>query len=280
MIFGTISYLPDDQSKRERRRKVALQCIECLSQVASIVDKPLHIVTTNWCEEDFEECRSFCTIEPLFYIVPMEKRSCGYSRNILLNILYESDEDYMLISDDDNLVIIDDEFKRFITHIHNSPSDFYTRKVFMMLSSGSAGLFGGIQPKNEDWTFAHANPIQLGSPTIHPNTRKHFGKDILIPDFALTPDNQDFREDFYRYIEIAKCGTAPKFCSAFKSRMRDFVSGSTIWRNGWECVRSTKEQLQKYYPKIETVSMAGIDATAYLPDNYDTVIRVPKLFNN
>lgn len=277
MIFGTISYLSDDLSKRERRRKVALQCIEHLSQVASIVDEPLHIVTTNWREEDFNACRSFCAIEPIFHMVPMEKRSCGYSRNILLNILYESDEDYMLVSDDDNLVIIDDEFKRFITHIHNSPSDFYNRNIFMMLSSGSVGFFGISQTnvKSEEWIFTHGHPIQIGSPSIHPNTRKHFDKDILIPDFALTPDNQDFREDFYRYIEIAKCGTSPKFCSAFKSRMMDFASGSTIWSNGWECASSTENQMKKYYPKAKTALMS-VDMTAYLPDDFEKEIRIPK----
>lgn len=282
MKFGAISYFPDEVTKREKRKKVALQCIKKLSEAASIVNEPLHVVTTNWSEKDFNDFRECCKTELMFYTVPNESRSCGRSRNILLNLLYDSSDDYMLISDDDGLLTVNDEFKEFISFIHNNPESFYSQDIFMMLSSSCVYPINLFVPhhKTSMWEFEYKNPIQLGSPTIHPNTRKHFNKDILIPEFALLPENSEFREDIYRYIEAIKLGTTPMFCKSFKSRVIDQISGSTIWNNGMECRQSTKKQLAKYYPEARYDDIGGVDAWSYLSRKCHTKMSIPKLFND
>lgn len=291
MLFGTICYLSDNEEARRFRWKVALKTFRQFAEIASWVGKPLHIVTTNWRDENFKEAQEVVgdTTLLVFHKIPLETRGANRSKNFLLNLLYESNEDYLFTGDDDTHVYYHYGFKNLIEQLDTRPQDFYGRGVYMILSH--MANVAPFKKKNfsdpafkDNWCFEYRTIRDLGYPMFHFNTYKHFGKKVLAPVFTRQEDNYLIREDLSYVIENLKLGLIPRYCTAFISTTIDFWTASTFntldkndEENNIRFAEKWREFLIKTYPKVTRYKHRWVDYSAYAPASFQKKAWVPRL---
>lgn len=89
MIVGIISYLPEDSAIREQRKSAHQKQLEWLRSI--LPDTPIYVAQRGYREEDFVDGINYISADP----------GVGAARNNLFREFYRTDEDFMLILDDD-----------------------------------------------------------------------------------------------------------------------------------------------------------------------------------
>lgn len=295
MMLGTVSYLSNDEKDREFRWKQAKKSIAQFSEIASWVNKPLYVVTTNWTEENRIELMEYIkqtakerldgrTIH--FIETPMSRRGCNISKNTLLRLLYESEEDYLFMADDDTWIYPHYEIRKFFEQVEKHPEHFYDNGVYIILS-----VYANVSPYKEknmndkdftkNWVFENRVVRDVGYPALYINTRKHFGKDALAPEFDVPEQNYYLREDLCRLIEMIKLGCVPYYLTSFISSTVDFWKASAIRtlaseEENLKYVDRWANQLIDLYPKVTRYKNRWVNYDGYLPVRYKKRVLVPR----
>lgn len=94
-MVGTISYLPEDSSRTEKRIEFHKQQLRWLESLG--IDFSYYRVESAWCTKASEELSTSLNLKSIV----VDKQPPGYNRNLLLDELYSSDYDWLVCLDDD-----------------------------------------------------------------------------------------------------------------------------------------------------------------------------------
>ena len=175
-MVGVISYLPDGLD-RVKRWETSKKCLKNMLEVCSWLNAPLHLVTTGWSQEELSE---FGRDNIIFYQVPLDNRGPAVSRNILLHTFYHSDDDYLLMCDDDTKIYSHYEIQKFFVELHTDPKKFISKKLYRITSLN--GKYVPFKEQNmkdvdfrENWVFTLGGTVAGANPQIIVNFKKYFG---------------------------------------------------------------------------------------------------------
>lgn len=291
IMFGTISYLPDDKRVRSVRWKTTLKCLQNLIEVAGWVNKPLHIVTTNWSQE--EKNRVFSLAESLrgsvlFHDVRMEHRGAAVSRNILLHGLYESDYDYLLMCDDDAHIYPYYDLKEFFKDLDAHSSTYTDLGVFHVcahLANSAPFKEQNMRDKHFSsyWLFKAGGDHAGRCPQIFANYRKYLGKEIYQREYLYNElhlggedgcfDLDLMQEGVMAYTLTAFIAGTTEITSSFwdEKKSKQEMLKDTVWEEG----QATLDYIKKEFPKVRQISKYRLDFKAYRPP-HNPIIGIPR----
>lgn len=285
MMFGTVSYLPDNDTRNKRRER-SIKVFRNYGKYAKLVNQPLHIVTTNWHEEEWQECVDACSKDGIVlnrimcYSIGL---GASVAKNTLLTTFYNTDCDYLFMGDDDCLTYPYYDLDKFIIDIHNDPSRFIKKKVYCF-TSYRAHIFPYKKSNlydvdfTDNYVFTYKNIGCFNGPFILANSRKYFGKDVLSRGYE--GKHRGYRDDLSIVAEMLKIGIVPYTSTCFIGADLDLGRISTLHKpeeNGTHDYMEllNKEFLQKY-PKATITSQGYPNLNNYLPIYFRKRILVPR----
>lgn len=290
MEFGVISYLPNDERVRRIRWKTTEKCLVNLLEVASWCGAPLHVITTNWRQEEKnkirEKAKDYCGV--VFVDVDMSRRGPAVSRNILLKGLYESDQDYMMICDDDAHVYPYYEIKDFIEDIDSFPQKYLEKGLYHICAhlANSAPFKEKNMSDSEfcgNWVFRAGGDHAGRCPQIFANYKKHFGKEFyqeekLFNELHIGGEDEIFNIALMQagvmiYTMTSLIAGTVEVTSSFwdeKKSKQDMLKDA-VWTEG----QPTLDYIMSLYPKAKQITKYRLDTSAYRPKHKDRII-VPR----
>lgn len=294
MQIGVISYLPNDERVRTVRWKTTVKCIKSLVEVCGWIDKPLHIVTTNWRDEDFQNLSNLFTEPhrtPLFrgHTVPLKHRGAAVSRNVLLKQLYDSGEDFMMICDDDVTIYPYYDLKDFFIDIDKNPQKYIDQKLYHICAhlANSAPFKEGVVKDldfSTNWVFKLGGDHAGRCPQIFANFRKHLGKDVyqreyLYNELHLGGEDGCFDLDLMRigvcaYTLTSFIAGTTEITSSFwdEKKSKKEMLKDEVWEEG----QATLDYIKKEFPKVVQVTKYRLDFSAYRPKCKERIL-IPRL---
>lgn len=274
MFFGVISYLQDDPSGRAIRWKQTYKTIKNLCEVSGWVQAPLHIATTNWRKEEYDSLQG---LNIIYHTVSMEDRGVARSRNTLLEQFYNSDEDYILMCDDDIKIYPHYDFRRFIELIHYNPDIVLKQELYYIcaiLANYSPFKTRNIEEPlfKDNWVFDAGGNTAGMNPQIFVNIKKHFGQEIYQKEF-LNKAGMGGDDGCYT-IDLMNLGLMPYTLTAFIAGTTEIVS--TAWNEKkskqdmlkeavWEEGQATLDYMLKTYPRLRQITKYRLDFSGYYP---------------
>lgn len=278
IMFGMISYLPDDEPRRSIRFKQTLKTIKNVCGVAAWVGKNLNLAITNWKDKEFAEVFG---LNIVFHTIPMEERGPARSRNELLKVFYSSDFDYLLMCDDDIAFYPHYDIKEFFRLIDRSPELFIRQKLWYicsLLSSYAPYKEANMKDPDftENWVFTAGGNVAGMCPQIWLNLKKYFGQE-LYQEHAVCGTG----EDAIFSIELMKRGFMPYTLTALITGTTEIAS--TAWQEEkskkemlkeavWKEGQPTLDWLIQHYPKLRQRTKYKLDFSGYYPKHLDRVL--------
>lgn len=281
MMIGMISYLPDDLN-RNARWNTTKKTAENLLEIAGWINQPLHIAITNWSDLEIGQLADKNIV---YHIISMEDRSPAVSRNRILKLFYASNEDYLMLCDDDVCIYPYYGIKEFFIQLHTTPDIFIKEKLYRI-----GALMANFLPFKEEnmkdlsfcdnWVFRLKGTVSGKCPQIYINFKKHFNKEIyqreeIIRDLGLSCEDLFFDIDL-----IAHLGAVIYTCTAFIAGVRN--TPSVFWKEPpksdmeWEGQKSLNYLIQ-LYPKVRQTSRYLLDTSAYYPSSIKKRILVNRI---
>lgn len=120
--FFILSYFPNS-SLRRKRVEAHLRQLQCIKDMCP--GMPVHIVTQQWKDSDFEEAKAILG-DLIHFEVHDKGIGAAQARNACLRWLYSTEYDYAILADDDALIYPYFEAKNFLDDIRNNPERFYS----------------------------------------------------------------------------------------------------------------------------------------------------------
>lgn len=282
MRFGCISYLPDDPKVRDVRWKTTKKCIKNLCEISGYVKQPLHLVTTNWKSKEFEEVSDMNIV---FYTVSMDRRGAAVSRNILLKSFYDSDEDYIMICDDDANIYPYYDFKDFITDLHNDPKKYLDERIFHICAHlANSAPFKEKNMKDSDflqnWVFSSGGDHAGRCPQIFANFKKHLDSEIYQREY-LYNEMKLGGEDGCFDLDLMGIGVMAYTLTSFIAGTTELVA--SFWNESkskkemlkdavWEEGQATLDYIKKEFPKVRQITKYRLDFSAYRPKHKPRIL--------
>lgn len=118
--FIIISYLPDDENMRAERLSAHKLQIKNLKRLAP--NTRIYIIAQNWHDDEYAD-------DPQITYCKYGKLGAGLARNTAFKLLYDSDYDYGIVSDDDITLKETDSAKEFFREIKEKPEKFLDMDV-------------------------------------------------------------------------------------------------------------------------------------------------------
>lgn len=131
-MVGTISYLPEHSKRTYRRIQFHEKQLRWLENIG--IDFPYFRVESDWCKE----AKATLTTKLNLHSIVVDKHPPGYNRNLLLEILYDSDYDWLVCLDDD----------RCLYPMYNGDSFFYDLSSSSVKSLAEKGYLITCTPPN------------------------------------------------------------------------------------------------------------------------------------
>jgi len=176
-MFGMISYLPDGED-RKRRWSVVKESLE--NYYAMARGKEFVLVITNWNEE-----KEWLNERGIGYVeIPIDSRGAAASRNIILDKFYESQADYLWLSDDDVYWDWNNPKVEGLIKILNTTPERLIKKQLYIFN----GYKHCYRSKKDDLLFEAVASLSGGLMVIA-NPCKYFGKKIF--------QREDFQKQGY-----------------------------------------------------------------------------------
>lgn len=289
LMIGAISYLPDDKRVRQVRWKTTFKCIHNLLKVAEWVDKPLNIVTTNWTQEEKNKIFEIAgKTGVLFKDVRMEHRGAAVSRNILLHRLYESDNDYLLICDDDAHIYPYYDLKEFFKDLNSTPKEYLEKGLFHIcahLANSAPFKEQNLkEPRFTDyWIFKAGGDHAGRCPQIFANFKKSIGKEVYQREYLYNElhlggedgcfDLDLMKEGVMAYTLTSFIAGTTEITSSFwdEKKSKEEMLKDAVWEEG----QATLDYIKKEFPKVKQISKYRLDFKAYRP-SHSPIIGVPR----
>lgn len=279
VMFGVISYLPNDERVRSVRWKTTVKCISNLLLVSGWVGQPLHIVTTNWNDEEIAQVRSFAPLSRIcFHTVEMEHRGAAVSRNVLLKTLYTSDSDYLLICDDDVHIYPYYDLEQFFVDLHNHPDRYLSKNLLHIcahLANSAPFKEKNLQDINfiDYWTFYSGGDHAGRCPQIFANFRRYIGEEVYQREYLYNELHLGGEDGCFDLDLMAK-GVMAYTLSAFIAGTTEITS--SFWNEKkskqemlkdavWEEGQGTLDYIKSTFPKVRQITKYRLDFSAYEP---------------
>lgn len=282
MMFGCISYLPDDGRIRAVRWKTTRKCLENLCMVAGWVDAPLHLVTTNWRDTELSQVSH---LNIVVHKVPMEHRGAAVSRNVLLRLLYSSDDDYMLICDDDANIYPYYNLQEFIQSLNSTPQKYLEKRVLHICAHlANSAPFKEKNMKDPEfcsnWVFTSGGDHAGRCPQIFANFRKHLGQEIYQREYLYNELHLG-GEDGCFDLDLMGAGVVAYTLTSFIAGTTELVA--SFWNESkskkemlkdavWEEGQATLDYIKKEFPKVRQITKYRLDFSAYRPKHNARII--------
>lgn len=171
MIVGIISYLPEDIAIREQRKSAHQKQLEWLRDI--LPDVQIYVVQRGYREEDF--------VDGIHYLE--SSHGPGASRNALLKTLYSTDEDFMLLLDDDFGLYDYYGGDEMLREVNNHPEKFMELDLINFSNPTKAGFRKPMMDNKEIvekyYTFNSIASKQLNL-SIVKNFKKYYNKEYFL----------------------------------------------------------------------------------------------------
>lgn len=190
MFVGIISFLPIGEGRQKRLSFIKKQ-YEWLRSIFK--DKTFNIVAMNYEEDDYIRDRNINYIKSQ----PLKPSS---ARNILLEKFYSSNEDYMLIMDDDIMLYDYYDANSLLLEIDSEPKKFFMIDMIV----GNNPIYLPFKKQNwvdrdnirKYWKFKQA-PFNNGLPlAIIKNIKKHKGISLFFIELEKVKAHEDIDWNF------------------------------------------------------------------------------------
>ena len=193
MFIGIISYFPDSEF-REKRKQVHYEQIKWLKELYGN-EQEINVVAQNYHEDDY--------LEGINYVKSEKPLGATRCRNILLEKFYDTDNDYILMLDDDTLIYPYYKMDILMKEFQTKPEK-YIKDIDMVVANYPAyqpfkqAMYD--DPKNKTCYKFIPKPHIVGMALMFfKNLRKYYDKKmffnenmVLPPDFQLTMEDTEF----------------------------------------------------------------------------------------
>ena len=186
-MIGVVSYLPNDIKLRHQRLVASQFQFEWLHKLFS--DEKINVVAQNYMENERDK-------NYVNYICFDSGIGAGKARNVILEMFYKSNEDWLLLCDDDT--IIDDKYnyQYFIKDIFSHPEKFETIDAVSAIEPEYHPYKKLNYEDKANLTHYKFEPRELNSgsaTSIIRNIKKYYGKELYYPD--IDANKGEGRED-------------------------------------------------------------------------------------
>lgn len=212
-MIGIISYLPNDEKIRSKRLQFIKRLISELREWFKT--ETIHIVSQNYSENDY----NFTDDKLLFH--KFEKGiGVANARNEILKLFYNSDDDVLVLSDDDIKLYNYYNIKELIIR-------FYNNEINVDLITGldaSMSPFKQLNIKNDVCSYFTLKPITSGSSfnfmMLKKPNKKYFYNQKLIDveiseDLAFISQLLSDGLKLYTCINLIKCQNLTQYSTLF-----------------------------------------------------------------
>ncbi len=193
MYIGIISYYPQNDTKEKRKQVHKLQ-VDWLRSIYGI-NTEIHVVAQGYMEEDY--------LPDINYMKAEKPLGGSIARNWILKDFYSTDEDYLLIMDDDTITYPYYDMNTFLLEFKTNPQK-YIKDIDMAVATYPA-YFPFKKSIYEDknnlshYKFIKKPHVINMSIMFLKNLKKYYDKElyfdekiVLPPDFELTMEDTDF----------------------------------------------------------------------------------------
>lgn len=272
MIIGICSYLPLDEKLRSFR-------LERIKKQKEFFDLNLPGVKIYCCAQQYKEQDYLEGIEYIKFEKPIGQSK---ARNELLKIFYNSDEDFILLADDDTWLYPYYDCMDYFKDLLSNPKPF----LKLDLVTGLLPILGGFKQNILDNLASYeSNHVltPLSSKTLAfcllKNTKKYYNKEYYLSDIAY----KGFHEDIDFFIKLILDGRVIRTNSTFIFNTPSNDGTSTLFNNFNERVsglENTRKTLIELYgkDKLRFTSKGGLDYKT-LRKTYDPspeIIFIPR----
>lgn len=253
MIIGTCSYLPlDPELRKFRLERIKLQ--------KEFFDKELPGIKIYTCAQQYKEEDYLPGIEYIKFETGIGQSK---ARNELLKVFYNSDEDFMLMADDDTFLYPYYDCMDYFRDAIIKPKPF----LQLDLVAGLLPILGGFKSRILDNLEAYENNhilIPLQSKTLafclYKNTKKYYNKEYYLSDVKF----KGFHEDIDFFIKLLLDGRTIRTNPTFILNTPSNEGTSTLFKGFNDRVSGlveTRECLIKTYGKtnLRFLSTGGLD---------------------
>lgn len=203
VLIGIISYFPKDKERKEFRKQAHEKQLAWIHD--NIPDADILIVSQCYEEGDYYD-KIYPNIRYMKYDKPLG--ICGV-RNVLLKEFYNSDYDYIAITDDDCTLLDRFGLKNFISEFWSTPEKFFEVDAFAPLNPRffpfKDPVASDSQMNNSYYKF-----VRTGSNNIHwfflKNLKKHHDKEVYFVEGIDTAHGEGYEDLIFCYdLILAGC---------------------------------------------------------------------------
>lgn len=171
MIVGVISYLPEDSAIREQRKSAHQKQLEWLRSI--LPDTPIYVAQRGYREEDFVDGINYISADP----------GVGAARNNLFRMFYNTNEDFMLILDDDFGLYDYYGGDEMLREVNDHPEKFMELDLINFSNPTKAGFRKPMMDNREVvekyYTFNSIASKQVCLAIVK-NFKKHYNKEYFF----------------------------------------------------------------------------------------------------
>lgn len=267
MLIGIISYLSDNPTLREKRKKVHSAQLDWIWE--NISDPHIIVCAQNYNQEDFDS-----RVEK--YIIKDPIGPCR-ARNVILKELYASDEDYFMMMDDDSFLYPYYDPKSFFQELSNE--EFRKLDVIgcMIPEQVPFKKPNYLEPELLTHYIFHRKPIRQLQVLIMNNLRKRYGEEIYF-DENMDPKKGTGQEDEDFLIQLIAKGYSVTNCITLIQKSPAYES-STLFETRKERIEIFKNNAKALVDKWKDYGLVLKDTDRpdyrYFYKNYNkTPMRV------
>ena len=241
LCIGRISYLPDEPKRREVRLKESQRAYEWLYALKPETSR-MRIVVQNYTKA---ELALLGEQQATIFETPV---GVAKARNVLLELFYRSNDDYMLIADDDASLYDYYAVGDLLNELHNVPHKFIDKGIHIIKAiEPQYTPFKQVNarlPLNDMWCFCQAPMGNGGGLFIIANLKKHCGIELYF-DEALPVQAGGEREDIDFFIRAIKRGISVLECRAMVQRNYCNDGGKSTVFTGEQDINQTANQAMR-----------------------------------
>ena len=243
MVIGIISYLPDNPELRSNRLDKHKRQLELFKTL----NVPIFIVAQNYKQEELTN------IPNINYYVTEKGIGPANARNILLQTFYNSQEDYMMLCDDDIVFYeyygIRDFFNELITNPNKFIDDLdYIRGVMASKVPFKQTVYD--QRLNlTHYVFEDRDTIGTTALAIVKNFKKYYNKEIYYEDLNVSEGNGYEDKDFCCKLKINNIKT--HVLDTFILKAFNYTDNSTLFNTYEDRMNVHNDNNSKIYEKYK-----------------------------
>lgn len=241
MIIGIISYLPNDVELRSKRLDKHQRQLELFKTL----NVPIYIVAQNYKQEELSK------IPGINYYCIDRGIGPANARNVMLQTFYNSNEDFMMLCDDDMVFYDYYNIRDFFEELKTNPNKFLNDLDYIR------GIMASQVPFKESvyaqrlnlthYVFEDKNTIGTTALAILKNFKKYYNKEIYYTDLDVSEGNGYEDKDFCCQLKLN--GIKTHVLDTFILKAYNYEDNSTLFNNYEDRLSVHNQNNSKIYDK-------------------------------